>query len=263
MVVVQILKRRFVPCKPSFLIVLKMLEYMVMKPEVAQKILQKNKQDWEAIAEKFSGTRQYIWSELTSLIKYVKDDDTVLDLGCGNGRLLELFKGRNVEYVGIDNSEKLIEIARQRSSKFKTYGLKFDFVVGDALDLPPKLKQFDVILAIAVFHHIPSKELRIQFLQNCWRVLKSNGFIIITVWNLYQTGLLFKYHTWPMIFGHRLKGLDFKDVFIPFQLPDRDIKRYYHTFTRSELKRLIKKAGFKVVKSYLARGNIIVIAKKP
>lgn len=234
-----------------------------MKPEIAQKILRKNKQDWEEIAEKFSDTRQYIWPELTALITYVKDGDMVLDLGCGNGRLLELFKGKNVEYVGIDNSNKLIEIARQRSLKFKSYGLNFDFVVGDALHLPFKREQFDVILAIAVFHHIPSKELRIQFLKNCWRVLKSNGLIIITVWNLYQTGLLFKYHTWPMIFGHRLKGLDWKDVFIPFQLPDRDIKRYYHTFTRFELKRLVKKAGFKVIKSYGARGNLIIIAQKP
>lgn len=235
-----------------------------MKPKVAQKILQKNKQDWEEIAEKFSGTRQYIWSELTSLIKYVKARDKILDLGCGNGRLLELFKGKNVEYVGVDSSKKLIEIARQRSTKFKSYDLNFDFVVGDALDLETNFpnQYFDVILAIAVFHHIPSKELRIQFLKNCFNSLKSNGFLIITVWNLYQTGLLFKYHVWPMIFGHKLEGLDKKDVFIPFRLSNHDIKRYYHAFTKLELKRLVKKAGFKVIKSYLARGNIVVIAKK-
>ncbi|MDA2922672.1 class I SAM-dependent methyltransferase, partial [Patescibacteria group bacterium AH-259-L07] len=220
---------------------------------------------WEEIAEKFSGTRQYIWPELTSLIKYVKDGDMVLDLGCGNGRLLELFKGKNVEYVGIDNSEKLIEIAQKQFNNLtiKQFN-KPRFIIGDALDLGTRFpsEEFDVIFAIAFLHHIPSKKLRARVLKNCYNILKPRGFLIITVWNLYQTGLLFKYHTWPMIFGHRLKGLDFKDVFIPFQLPDRDIKRYYHTFTRSELKRLLKKAGFKVIKSYCARGNIIVIAKK-
>lgn len=65
-----------------------------MKTETAQKILEKTKRDYEQLAEEFSNTRANLWFELQELAKYVKGGDKILDLGCGNGRLYELFSGR-------------------------------------------------------------------------------------------------------------------------------------------------------------------------
>ena len=273
-----------------------------MKLKTAQKILKKNKAAWEDMAEKFSNTRQYIWPELKSLVKYVKDGDKILDLACGNGRLVKLFKNKQVSYIGVDNSERLIKIARKKfqirndtpvslrgrrpkqsqtkeeiasslaslaprnDNKLSIPNLKPRFIVADALNLdtecPNWKRQFDVIFAVAFLHHIPSKELRLKILKDCYKFLKSGGFLIITVWNLWQAKLLLKYHIWPILFGWRPKKLDWKDVFIPFKLQDKTIMRYQHAFTRPELKRLIKRAGFKIINT--SKGyNLIVVAKKP
>lgn len=277
-----------------------------MKPEIAQQILQKTKRDYRDLAEVFSASRFRPWLEVKSLIKkYVKDGMKILDLGCGNGRLLELLKEGVVEYVGVDSCERLIQIAKQKpeirnpttahfqwvgspspylnlravaksetnsksqisNSKFKIpqsrtsplrgrQNSKFRFVVADALDLPFEDKSFDLVFAIALLHHIPSKELRLKVLRNCFRVLKPDGFLILTVWNLWQPKLLLKYKIWSMIFGWRPKGLDWKDIWIPWKLPQGQVQRYYHAFTAGEMKRLLKKAGFKIEElSYVKKGQ--------
>ena len=244
-----------------------------MEKQTAQKILKKNKQDWEELAEKFSSTRQKpIWPELESLVKYIKDGDKVLDLGCGNGRLLAIFRDKKVEYVGLDASKKLIEIARQESLKSKFYSLGFNFIIGDALYLPFQDEDFNAIFAVAFLHHIPSRDLHLKVLKKCYSVLEPKGFLILTVWNLWQPRLLLKYRIWPMLFGWRRRGLDWKDVYIPFGLKEKTVLRYYHAFTRFELKRLVQKAGFKIIDSYyttkgqrsnrLKGFNLIVVAKK-
>jgi len=119
-----------------------------MKEEIAEKILEENKKIYQLIADKFSATRYRNWSEIKELVKYVKTGDRILDLGCGNGRLYKLLEDKNIDYTGIDSSQKLIDIARFQFSKAK-------FLLGDALSLPFKKQKFDVIFAIAFLHHIP------------------------------------------------------------------------------------------------------------
>ena len=192
---------------------------------------------------------------------YIKKGDRILDLGCGNGRLFDLFRIMGVqdkiEYVGIDGSEKFIEIAKQR------YGNCFQ--VADILNLPFSDNYFDTIWSIAVFHHIPSKELRLLALKEMKRVLKDKGRIIITCWNLYQKdylSLLLRYF-FRKIFNK--SRLDFKDVFVPWG--NSNIKRYYHAFTKKELEELFKESGLGIIESkFLRRNNkktnILIVAEK-
>ena len=63
------------------------------------------------------------------LFKDLKEGEKILDLGCGNGRWYKIFKEKKVDYFGLDNSEKLIEIAKENFPEAK-------FFVGDALNLP-------------------------------------------------------------------------------------------------------------------------------
>ena len=251
-----------------------------MRPEKVKKILEKNKKDWEELADKFSQARQNIWFELEELSKYVKDGDRILDLGCGNGRLYELFKDRRVEYIGVDNSSKLIELARKQfnnltpkeNQRFPTGQAikqlnKPKFIVADALNLETKFPndRFNIIFSIAFLHHIPSNKLRLKVLKNCYSILKPNGFLISTVWNLYQPKLIRKYKIWRIIPG-------LKDVFIPFKFEHKAVKRYYHVFTNRELKKLFKKAGFNIIDAYyIKKGqktnwlkgfNLVLIAKR-
>jgi len=187
----------------------------------------------------------------------IEDKEKILDLGCGNGRLLELFENRNIKYTGVDFSEKMIKKAK---AKYGDY-----FVIADAFNLPFPDNSFNLILTIAFFHHIPSKHFRLKILKEIKRVLKKDGRIIMTCWNFYQLHylrILLKF-TFRKLFG--LSKLDFKDVLLsPKKIR---IQRYYHAFTKRELKKLFQKIEFKVEKlKYLKRNkkktNILVVAKK-
>ena len=158
-----------------------------------------------------------------------------MDLGCGTGRLYEIFKNKNIDYLGIDFSENLIKIAKEK------YGDRF--IVGDILNLPFPDKNFDSVWSIAVLHHIPSEELRAHAMTEIKRVLRPRGRLIATYWNI--------------------KSFLRKDVFIPFH----GKKRYYHVFTKRELEKLFEESGFKVEElKYLKRNdkktNILIIGRK-
>lgn len=251
-----------------------------MNKEYAKYLLNKTREDYNRIAEEFSRTRKFVWEELKYLSKFVNDGDKVLDIGCGNGRLIEIFKDFKIDYVGIDNSEKLIELAKEHQS-FDWLGVEpfhfapgqcFDklksaeFLVADALDLPFEDTSFDKAFSIAVLHHIPSVELRLKFLSEAKRVLKPGGLLILTVWGLWWRPVVW----WNVIRFLFLKifrktKLDFKDIFVPWQ---KTLGRYIHCFTKSELKQLVEKAGFKVIevgtlpKKESKNYNIYLVAEK-
>jgi alkylated DNA repair protein alkB family protein 8 len=229
-----------------------------MQKEYAEYLLKKTKEDYNLIAEDFSRTRWNIWAEFSIFRDYVKGGDEILDIGCGNGRLLELLKGKNIEYIGVDNSERLIEIAKRRYPTKK-------FLVADTLNLPFPNDYFDKVFLIAVLHNIPSKELRFKALQEARRVLKPEGLLILTVWDIWrkETVMLILKHLFLKLIGK--SQLDFKDVFVPW---GKKVRRYYHYFTKRELINLVKKGGFKIKKSGVAknetgkRSNIYLIAEK-
>lgn len=233
--------------------------FSCMDRDYARYLINKTKNDYNLISGDFSNTRNSVWPETRILEKYAKDGDKVLDLGCGNGRLVELFGGKNIEYFGVDGSENLVEIAREK------YPAKY-FQVADVLNLPFGVDYFDKIFSIAVLHHIPSKELRGQFIREARRVLKPGGLLVITVWDLWgsfnSVKRIIKF-AFLIIFGR--SRLDFKDVFIPWQ--DK-IFRYVHCFTKNELKKLAKKEGLKINEAGVFKRegsknrNIYIVAEK-
>jgi len=221
-----------------------------MEENYAEYLLKKTTQDYNLIAEQFSRARDKIWREMRFLFDgYLLEGEKVLDLGCGNGRFYELFQKKNVDYIGVDSSEKLIEIAKKRYPKGR-------FQVANALNLPFPNNFFDKVYVIAVFHHIPSQEFRLQFLREIKRVLKKEGLLILTVWNLWQkirTGkLIFKF-AFKKIFGG--SKLDFKDILMKWEGLENC---YFHCFMMGELAGLIKIAGFKIKRS----GEILVGSEK-
>lgn len=235
-----------------------------MKKEYAAYLINKTREDYNLISEQFSSTRQYIWRDLEPLIDYTKSGDRVLDLGCGNGRLLKVLKDKKVEYIGVDNSEKLIEAARREFPGE-------NFQVADILHLSFPDNYFDKIYCIAVLHHIPSNEFRLQVLKEIKRVLRPGGLLILTVWNLWQRKTsweAFFKQTFLKIIG--LSKLDLRDILVPWKNKEGKIlvQRYYHLFTEKELKKLAQCVGFKIKEIGLTRrpeskdNNIYLVAEK-
>src|SRR6056297_493800 len=115
-----------------------------MKIKKAREIINKNKKDWNKIAKKFSNTRKFLWPELEKLDDYVKKGDKIIDLGCGNGRLVKAFK-KQISYVGIDLSKNLINIARKNYKDNKD----IHFIQANITNLPLKDNKFDIGFSIA------------------------------------------------------------------------------------------------------------------
>jgi len=239
----------------------------------SEKLLQQVKDGYNQIADHFSKTRYAPWSEFELFNEYIKDNQKILDLGCGNGRLFfSVLKDYDVEYYGADNSEKLIEIAKSRNSKFEIRNSKQsqnpNFQIAEMPEIPFPDSCFNLVICIAAFHHLPDKALREKTLSEIKRVLKPGGYLLMTNWHLWHQPF------WTHFFNNFFKKNSIKDFFLPWKSADGQVQcqRYYHAFTKLELKRLFKKSGLKLEKLYLhnnvfkknyGRGiDIISIVKK-
>lgn len=95
----------------------------------------------------------------------VKNGDKILDIGCGEGKIWELFP--NMDVYGIDMSQGNLKKAR----KFLKPTL------GSAEKLPFKDKTFDLVVASEILEHLISPDKTFKEIN---RVLKPRGNAIIT-----------------------------------------------------------------------------------
>jgi demethylmenaquinone methyltransferase/2-methoxy-6-polyprenyl-1,4-benzoquinol methylase len=109
----------------------------------------------------------------------------VLDVGCGTGVHLDLYRRAGCEPFGIDASPAMLDVARER------LGPGADLRVGDATRMPYADASFDLILCMLVLHEM-EQGMRLSVLSEMQRVLASGGRI-----------LLIDYHAGP---ARRLKG---------------------------------------------------------
>jgi len=233
-----------------------------MDKNYAQYLLKKTTVDYNLIAEPYARTRQFPSDEIKALVSDLRPGEKVLDIGCSSGRLFSAVRDKKVDYLGIDSSKEEIAIAK------KNYP-EGNFQIADALNLAFPDNSFDKVYSIAVLHHIPSKGLRLQFLREARRVLKAGGKLILRVWDIFQDSQnqkrLFKYSLLKLI---GKSELDFKDIFRPWKdsAGKALTERYFHGFTKKEIKDLAKKAGFKIEKCWRAgkanHANIYLIAVK-
>ena len=214
-----------------------------MDKKTAQEIITNTAEAYNAIAEKFDQTRKkYPWSEFWEFKRYIKFGDNVLDIGCGNGRLLTVLKDLKINYTGLDISKELIK-------KAKINFPDQNFKVGNILETNI-FKQYNHIFLLAVLHHIPSFELRFNLLRKIGKALKPGGYLFMTNWSLIgppYSYLRFKNNLKTLF---KLHKLDKNDLMISFTTNDRKIKveRFIHVFTKKELQNLADKTSFEIVK---------------
>lgn len=235
-----------------------------MKEELVKKILKDTEDGYDLICEKFSQTRNRFWKGLGFISKFAKKNSNVLDFGCGNGRLVEIFIDKDIKYVGVDVSEGLINLAKKNVAGLrKSRDIQFLKIEPEFKKLPFPSDFFDSIYSIAVFHHLPSDKLRLSVASELYRLVKKDGFLIITVWDLWQS------RYWKNVFKNwkdRLFGkseLDVNDCYISFKDNSGQVfNRFHHAFTKHSLRKLFKKSGFEIVMCKKIDGNIVLIGKK-
>lgn len=213
-----------------------------MNEDLAKTILDKTAADYNQVAEKYAQVREKNWKEMDFLFTdYLLPQDKVLDLGCGHGRFYENFIAGKAKYWGADFSESIINIAKRNYPAVR-------FELAAALSLPYETEFFDKVYSLAVLHHIPSLGFRLEFLQEAKRVLKPNGCLILTVWDLKEKRRKRKFN---FLNWYWEQGLDKGDILLPwYGVKDT----YFHCFELKELVALIERVGLKIIK----KGEIMV-----
>jgi SAM-dependent methyltransferase len=95
--------------------------------------------------------------------------ERVLEVGCGAGFAAEYLRGRYRDYIGIDHSRRLIEIAVEKNSG---EGVRFE-ATGIADFEPPC--HFDLIFMIGVVHHLEDPA---QSMQTVAQWLEPGGYLL-------------------------------------------------------------------------------------
>ncbi len=113
--------------------------------------------------------------KLNSTIKPLKKIN-ILDIGCGGGLLTEPMCRLGANVVGIDASQKNIDIAKFHAKK---NGLKINYLCVTPEDLKIK-KKFDVILNMEIIEHVENVNF---FLKKSSELLKKNGLMFIATLN--------------------------------------------------------------------------------
>jgi SAM-dependent methyltransferase len=96
----------------------------------------------------------------------------VLDIGCGNGALLNALSDRIASGVGVDESSAIIDKARQRNAGISN--VKFEIIDGPVLPFPDN--SFDVVVSMMSFRYLDWDPL----LKEIKRVTRPGGrFLVI------------------------------------------------------------------------------------
>lgn len=139
----------------------------------------------------------------------------ILDVGCGNADYYKLFQEHEMDYIGIDLSENMINVARKQNPKGK-------FLVQDMLDLDFSVGEFDGVFCFYSLIHISNSEIG-RVLSNINFVLNPEGKVLLSV----QEG----------------EG----EVFIESQYTSEG-KIYVNLFSESKIVDILQQFGFKILR---------------
>jgi len=109
------------------------------------------------------------WLDL--LISKLKKRDTVLDLGCGNGRAIKYFIDRGLKGIGIDISDNMLSLAKKHVPKGTFYKKEFT-----AIDFKPH--SIDSVISFFALNHVPKSEFK-KTMALSKKILKKDGLLLL------------------------------------------------------------------------------------
>jgi ubiquinone/menaquinone biosynthesis C-methylase UbiE len=104
----------------------------------------------------------------------LKGDERVLDIATGPGYIAEAFARAAREAIGVDLTEAMLSIARERTQQHGVTNVSFR--IGDAQNLPFGSEEFEIVVSRLALHHVQNP---LQVLREMTRVTRCGGTVLI------------------------------------------------------------------------------------
>ncbi|MCL5611394.1 MAG: class I SAM-dependent methyltransferase [Chloroflexi bacterium] len=222
---------------------------------IVQRLLALNHQFYTDHGCEFSATRDRLQTGVMRVLDSLRGNESILDLGCGNGELARTLSRRNHSgsYLGLDFSLPLLNEAGREPFTFPVKFLATDITAGNwRSKLPPST--FNLIFAFAVFHHIPGFELRLNIIREIHNSLEPNGHFIHSNWQfLNSPRLKARIQPWDAI-GLTDQDVDPNDYLLDWKRGAPGL-RYVHHFDEAELAELAKASRFEIIEMFCSDGE--------
>lgn len=157
-------------------------------------------------------TKRYI--NLLSKLEYYRKNNTLLDIGCGEGQFLSVAKEKKWQIEGIEIAPHAVAICKKFDDIDNIY-------CGNFLGLDLKHDYYDVITMFEVLEHLTQPK---DFLLKSHSILRKGGVLYLTTPNFNCINRLLLQKKWRCIH-----------------------KEHLFYFTHNLLKRIIKEANFKIL----------------
>jgi tRNA (uracil-5-)-methyltransferase TRM9 len=237
-----------------------------MDGETIERLLALSREFYAAFARPFAASRPASDPVLTCILPHIPQRARVLDVGCGNGRLARLLDRERLgaTYVGVDAVPELVEVACVQADELKNISAEFHVADvarpgwGGALPgASPSASLgtgFDCAVALAVMHHIPGFDLRVQVLREIARLLEPGGCLILSTWQFLDSPRMRrKIVDWTEV-GIVEEALEPGDYLLDWKRGGRGL-RYCHLVDEAEVGRLAAESGFRVRETFRAGGR--------
>ena len=228
-----------------------------MDSETAARLIELNREFYTHFGNSFSATRHRIQPGVRRVLESLQGDESILDLGCGNGGLIRelVRRGHRGSYLGVDFSVPLLREAEEQPPPFSAR-----FLRADLTQLPELSEQllvaggWSIVTAFAVLHHIPSSELRLKILRVVHHLLAGDGVLIHSNWQfLNSEKLKARIQPWESV-GMSASELEGGDYLLDWRSGGTGL-RYVHYFSEEELGELAKASGFRIINTFYADGE--------
>jgi len=234
-----------------------------MNPAAIQRLIALNQEFYDRFGASFAATRHRLQPGVQRILDGLRGNESVLDLGCGNGELARAlstrgFRGR---YLGLDFSAVLLRDAERQPLAFRAHFMQAQLTElvdisksqNSALAAVLPASSFDAVYAFAVLHHVPSLELRIGLARAVRSLLKPDGSFTLSNWQyLNSRKLAARVQPWASA-GLHDSDVDEGDHLLDWRGGGTGL-RYVHHFSEAELGRLAELSGFQVRQTFYSDG---------
>lgn len=231
-----------------------------MNDQTAARLNAINQQFYRITAAEFDQTRGRPWPGWVQMASYLdlsQPGFSVLDVGCGNGRLGvfladELPPDAALHYHGMDTDPALLARAREALDR---PGIMAQLDERDILTHPPDTGQFDLVALFGVMHHIPGAARRQDMIRTLAARVAPGGMLAFACWRFYDYARFRgRIVPWPEDLAGQVEAGDY---LLDWRRGERAL-RYCHHVDDAEHAGLLaagETAGLSVVATYRADGR--------